>query len=171
MLLVDAAMIEHTTSSMGPRPPTGGMKLALEEAVTAHEEPGVLARVLPPFLLKGDRGERLGLGLNDSNQVTVVLPGSWAAAQGVLRRDKIVQANTEALVGGQQLADALADLRERDVEAVHLVLVRRVATEAPPLPGGGKAGGSARAVGSPSRRRRKEPEPQVQVRVRVRVRA
>ena len=100
-LLLDSAMIEHTTSSMGPRPPTGGMKLALEEAVTAHVEPGVLARVLPPFPLKGDRGERLGLGLNDSNQVTVVLPGSWAAAQGVLRRDKIVQANTEALVGGQ----------------------------------------------------------------------
>ena len=100
-------MIEHTSSSMGPRPPTGGMKLALEEAVTAHEEDGVLARLLPPFPLKGDRGDRLGLGLNDSNQVTVVLPGSWAAAQGVLRRDKIVQANTEALVGGHQLADAL----------------------------------------------------------------
>ena len=153
-------MIEHTSSSMGPRPPTGGMKLALEEAVTAHEEEGVLARLLPPFPLKGDRGDRLGLGLNDSNQVTVVLPGSWAAAQGVLRRDKIVQANTEALVGGQQLADALADLRERDVDMAHLVLVRNVAAEAPPLPSGGKTGGNARAVGSPSRRRRKEPEPQ-----------
>ena len=138
----------HTASFKNPRPPSGGMKLALQEAVTAHEEPGVLAMVLPPFLLKRDR---LGLDLNDSNQVTVVLPGSWAAAQGVLRRDKIVQANSEALAGGQQLADALADLRERDVEAVHLVLVRRVAIEALPLPGGGKA----RAVG-----RRKEPEPQ-----------
>lgn len=136
-----------------PRSPTGGMKLALQEAVIAHEEPGVLAMLLPPFLLKRDR---LGLDLNDSNQVTVVLPGSWAAAQGVLRRDKIVQANGEALVGGQQLADALADLREQDVEAVHLVLARRVATEAPPVPGLGKA----RAVGSASLRHRKEPEPQ-----------
>mgnify|MGYP002819663579 CR=1 FL=1 len=129
------------------------MKLALQEAVIAHEEPGVLAMLLPPFLLKRDR---LGLDLNDSNQVTVVLPGSWAAAQGVLRRDKIVQANGEALVGGQQLADALADLREQDVEAVHLVLARRVATEAPPVPGLGKA----RAVGSASLRHRKEPEPE-----------
>ena len=129
------------------------MKLALQEAVTAHEEPGVLAMVLPPFLLKRDR---LGLDLNESNQVTVVLPGSWAAAQGVLRRDKIVQANGEALVGGQQLADALADLRERDVEAVHLVLARRVAIEVPTVPGGG----NVRVAGSASLRRRKEPEPE-----------
>ena len=114
---------------MDPRPPAGGMKLALQEAVTAHEEPGVLAMVLPPFLLKRDR---LGLDLNEANQVVAVLPGSWAAAAGVARRDTIVQAN-EQLLEGRTLAQALASLRERDVEEAHLVLVRRFAIETSPV--------------------------------------
>ena len=129
------AELPAATSFKDPKPPSAFMKLCLQETLTSHaQEPGVAAIVLPPFLLKRDR---LGLDLNKANQVVNVLPGSWAAAAGVARRDTIVQANEQALLDGQTLAQALASLRERDVDEVHLVLVRRVATETPPVVAGG----------------------------------
>ena len=129
------AELPAATSFKDPKPPSAFMKLCLQETLTSlAQEPGVAAMVLPPFLLKRDR---LGLDLNKANQVVKVLPGSWAAAAGVARRDTIVQANEQALLDGQTLAQALASLRERDVDEVHLVLVRRVATETPPVVAGG----------------------------------
>ena len=123
------------TAFRDPKPPSAFMKLCLQETLTSHaQEPGVAAIVLPPFLLKRDR---LGLDLNKANQVVDILPGSWAAAAGVARRDTIVQANEQALLDGRTLAQALTSLRERDVEEVHLVLVRRVAPETPPVVAGG----------------------------------
>ena len=118
------------TAFRDPEPPSAFMKLCLQDTLTSHaSEPGVVSMVLPPFLLKRDR---LGLDLNEANQVVAVLPRSWAAAAGVARRDTIVQANEQRL-DGRTLAQALASLRERDVEEVHLVLVRCVATETPPV--------------------------------------
>ena len=127
------AELPVATAFRDPEPPSAFMKLCLQDTVTSYaQEPGVVAMVLPPFLLKRDGP---GLDLNEANQVVGVLPRSWAAAAGVACRDTIVQAN-EQLLDGRTLSQALASLHERDVEEVHLVLVRRVTTETPPVVAG-----------------------------------
>ena len=109
-----------------PEPPSAFMKICLQEAVTSHSELGQTAFVLPPFLLRRDR---LGLSINDFNQVIAVIPCSWAAAAGVMRGDTVVQASEQHLEG-RKLAHVLASLRERDVQEVHLVVARPIAAAA-----------------------------------------